>query len=139
MELICEELIAHGHEVQIPQLSLDAPAEFGGEKKINFAKYIEEHGGMEAFPVGHQIWDLKESAIQEHFQKMDWADAILVINEKKREIEGYIGGNTFLEIGVAYYSHKKIYILNAISLQVPYLQEIYAMKPILLDGDLSKI
>lgn len=139
MESARDELIAHGHEVKIPELSLDAPEEFGGDKKVYFGKYIEENGGIDAFPAGHEIWSLKESAINDHYEKIDWCDGILVINHEKRGIAGYIGGNTLIEIGVAFYLKKKIYIQNPISSEMSYKQEIMGMKPVMLDGDLNKI
>lgn len=133
------QLLKLGHQVKIPELSLDSPKEYGGEKKINFVKHIEENGGMDAFPVGHEIWSLKEAAIRDHYEKIDWADAILVINQEKRGIAGYVGGNTLIEIGVAFYLKKPIYILNPVSSELSYKQEILGMKPILLNGNLELI
>jgi len=139
IESIRDQLLSLGHQVKIPELSLDSPKEYGGEKKINFVKHIEENGGMDAFPVGHEIWSLKEAAIRDHYEKIDWADAILVINQEKRGIAGYVGGNTLIEIGVAFYLRKPIYILNPVSSELSYKQEILGMKPILLNGNLELI
>jgi hypothetical protein len=127
------------HQVKIPELALEAPKEFGGDTKINFAKHIEEKGGIDSFGKDHKIWDLKEAAIRDHYEKIEWADAILVINHEKRGIEGYIGGNTLIEIGIAFYLRKPIYILYAISSELSYKQEILGMKPIFLDGDINRI
>lgn len=139
METARDELTKRGHEVKIPELALEVPQEFGGGKKVYFGQFIEQSGGIGAFPVGNKIWDLKESAINDHFEKIDWCDAILVINHEKRGIKGYIGGNTLIEIGVAFYLKKKIYIQNPVSSELSYKQEIMGMKPVMLDGDLSKI
>lgn len=139
MEAARDQLVALGHEVKIPELALEVPAEFGGGKKVYFGKFIEENGGIDAFPAGHEIWHRKEGAIRDHFEKIDWADAILVINEEKRGVPGYVGGNTLIEIGVAFYLGKGIYILNDVSAELTYKQEILGMKPVLLHGDLSKI
>ena len=51
-------------------------------------------------------------AIREHFQKIQDADVILVCNYTKNGVENYIGANTFLEMGFAYYWRKSIYALN---------------------------
>ncbi len=93
MESVRDQLKKAGFDVKIPELGLEAPEEFGGGKKVYFGKHIEDNGGMDAFPAGHKIWNLKEDAIRDHFEKIDWADAILVVNHEKRGISGYIGGN----------------------------------------------
>lgn len=139
MESIRDQLLELSHEVKIPQLALEVPKEFGGGREVYFGQYIEENGGMDAFKPEHEIWNLKKGAIKDHYEKIDWADAILVVNYEKRGIEGYVGGNTLIEIGVAFYSKKPIYILNKVSSQLSYKQEILGMKPMVLDGDLSRI
>lgn len=139
MESARDELIKNGCEVKIPELALEAPQEFGGGKKVHFGQYIEQNGGIDAFPVGHKIWNLKEGAIKDHYEKIDWCDAVLIINHEKRSIQGYIGGNTLIEIGVAFYLKKKIYIFNPVSSELSYKQEIMGMKPTILNGNLSLI
>ena len=138
MEQLKSELEIRSHEVAIPLLEKVAP-EYGDDKKINFAKYIEENGGIEAFPPHDPIWIAKQGAINGHFRKIEWADAIIVANHEKRGVEGYVGGNTLIEIGVAFYLKKKIYILSPISSDISYKQEIYGMEPVLLDGNLDLI
>jgi hypothetical protein len=139
MESARDELIKQGHEVKIPELALEVPKEFGGGKKVYFGQYIEQNGGIDAFPAGHEIWNMKEGAINDHYEKIDWCDGILVVNHEKRGINGYVGGNTLIEIGVAFYLKKKIYILNPVSSELSHKQEILGMKPRILNGDLSKI
>jgi len=84
------------------------------------------------------IWDEKEKAIRTHFNKVDWSDAILVLNHGKNNIDGYIGGNTFIEMGVAFHLNKKIFLLDKIP-DVAYKEEILAMKPVVINNDLNKI
>jgi len=84
------------------------------------------------------IWDRKAEAIMEHFDKVAWADAILVANYDKNNIKGYIGGNTLMEMGLAFFLKKKIYLLNQIP-ELPYKEEILGLEPILINGDLIKI
>jgi hypothetical protein len=76
--------------------------------------------------------------ISEHFRKVERSDAILIVNPKNHGIAGYIGGNTFLEMGVAYYLGKKIYVMNPLP-HMGYELELASMHPIILNGDLSKI
>ena len=139
MKAAQDQLSKLGHEIKIPQLALEVPGKFGGGRQVYFGQYIEENGGMDAFAPEHEIWDLKERAIRDHYEKIDWADAILVVNKDKRGVEGYVGGNTLIEIGVAFYAKKAIYILNSVSSQLSYKQEILGMKPTILDGNLSLI
>ncbi len=132
-------LEANGHEVLIPLLDDELPSEYGGGRTVAFGAYIEERGGIDNFKEGDQIWDFKAAAINDHFDKVERSDAILVINHNKRGVSGYIGGNTLIEIGLAFYLKKPIYLLNEISSELLYKQEVMGMKPILLNGDLSKI
>ena len=77
-------------------------------------------------------------AIQEHYSVIQKADKVLILNYKKNGIPGYIGGNSFLEMGFAYILKKPIYLLNLIP-KIPYYEtEIIAMRPIVLDGNLEK-
>lgn len=139
MESARDELIKLGHEVKIPELALEASEEYGGGKKVYFGQYIEQNGGIDAFPAGHEIWNLKENAINDHFEKIEWCEAVLIINNEKRGVTGYIGGNTLIEIGLAFYLKKKIYILNHVSAELSYKQEIMGMKPVMLEGDFKRI
>jgi len=84
------------------------------------------------------IWDKKAETILRHFDKVTWSDAILVANYDKNNIKGYIGGNTLMEMGLAFFLKKKIYLLNEIP-ELSYKEEILGVKPIILNGDLNKI
>ena len=137
MEAARDMLVAIGHEVKLPELALEAPEEFGGDKKVYFGKYIEENGGTDAFLPGHAVWNLKESAIKDHFKKIEWCEAILVVNPEKRGVVGYVGGNTLIEIGIAFFLKKGIYLLNSVSSELSYKQEILGMKPVVLGGNVS--
>jgi len=78
-------------------------------------------------------------AIREFWNMMQGADAVLVLNYDKNGIKNYVGGNTLMEIGFAHVLNQKIFMLNPIP-EMPYCQtEIEAVKPIILNGDLTKI
>jgi len=139
MELARDELIKRGHTVKIPELALEVPKKFGGGRKVYFGQYIEQNGGIDAFPATHEIWKLKEGAIRDHYEKIDWCNAVLVVNHEKRGIDGYVGGNTLIEIGVAFYLRKKIFILNPVSSGLSYKQEIMGMHPTIIQKDLLLI
>ncbi|MDP3880601.1 MAG: hypothetical protein Q8Q32_00245 [bacterium] len=84
------------------------------------------------------IWDRKEEAMRMHFEKVEWSDAILVLNYDKNNILNYVGANTLLEMGLAFHLNKKLFILNEIP-KINYKEEILGMKPIALNNDLTKI
>jgi hypothetical protein len=80
-----------------------------------------------------------KDAIREFWKLMQGADAIIVANYDKHGIKNYIGGNTLMEIGFAHVLNQKIFLLNPIP-EIPYYKtEIEAVKPVILNGDLSKI
>jgi len=75
---------------------------------------------------------------RKYFKEIKKSDAILVVNIDKDGIENYIGGNTFLEMAFAHVLGKKQFLLNNIP-NVTYRDEIVALQPIVLNGDLNKI
>jgi len=81
----------------------------------------------------------EHDAIREHWKVIQDSDVVLILNYDKNGIANYIGGNVFLEMGFAYILHKPIYLLNPIPAMPFYETEIIAMKPIILNGDLTKI
>ena len=60
------------------------------------------------------------------------------MNTDKDGKSNYIGGNTFLEMGFAHVLGKSIYVLNPLP-EVSYRDELDAMKPVVLNGDLNLI
>lgn len=77
----------------------------------------------------------------DHFKKIENSDAILVINNCKNEINGYIGGAVLSEMAIAKYLGKKIFVLNNLPSveEIRYIFEITLMQPIILEGNLEKI
>jgi hypothetical protein len=84
---------------------------------------------------------VENDIIRKHFNLISGSEAILVLNYPKNGIDGYIGGCVLMEIGLAYYLKKKIFLLyppSSINL-IKYSHEILIMQPIILNGDLTKI
>ncbi len=77
--------------------------------------------------------------IKWYYNEIVHGDGILVLNYDKKGIVNYIGGNTLMEIAFAYVHDKKIFLLNKIPEDVPYVDEIKAMVENVIDNDLSKI
>ncbi len=116
------KLEAAGHSVVIPSGAYDM------EHNESFMTTDEEKINVK----------IEHNFIREHFQYIQDSEAILVLNYDKNGIPGYIGGNTFLEMGVAFWLGKKIYLLNPIP-KMDYLTEMHAIQPTIINGDLAKI
>ena len=82
---------------------------------------------------------MHRDAIREFWRLMQDADALLVANYDKHGIKNYIGGNSFLEMGFAHVLNQKLYLLNPVPEMPHYKTEIIAMRPTIINGDLSKI
>jgi len=121
-----------GHEVKLPPT--EVPDENG--QMIPVAKYYELRKTIK--DDTSWIWKNKEAAMLNHFAKEEWADVILVLNCDKKGIAGYVGGNTLIEMGVAMYLKKPIYMLNPLP-EMDYKEEILGMRPIVINSDLTLI
>ncbi|PIR13258.1 hypothetical protein COV49_02860 [Candidatus Falkowbacteria bacterium CG11_big_fil_rev_8_21_14_0_20_39_10] len=84
---------------------------------------------------------LENNCMMDHFNKIKKSDAILVINKRRQGHDGYIGGSTLMEIAVAKFLGKTIFILNKLPSEnkISYIFEVKVAQPIILNGDLSKI
>ena len=81
----------------------------------------------------------KTSLIKGHFKKVIESDAILVINLEKNGTPGYIGGNGLMEMTIAFHYKKPIFVYDAVFEGSNILEEIYGLKPIFINKDLSLI
>lgn len=127
-----ENLEKLGHEVKIWPLKVKD----GNGKPIPVQEYYKIRGAAQNDEKW--VWERKAETILEHFDKISWSDAILVTNYDKNNIKGYIGGNTLMEMGLAFFLKKRIYLLNEVP-ELPYKEEILGVKPTILNGDLTKI
>jgi|SRR3989339_243114 len=117
-----DELIKLGHNAFVTNLASPFVGKTDGEKE-------------------HIKIDQKnnQDAIREFWKLMQGSDAVLVMNFDKHSVKNYIGGNTLMEIGFAHVLDQKIFLYNPIP-DIPYYKsEIEAVKPIIINGDLSKI
>lgn len=101
-----------------------------GKKKA----FLEElsHGENAKFKKAHDY-------IRSHYKHILQSDAIIIVNNEKKGTKNYIGGNCLMEMGMAHVNNKKIFLLNDIPDNSSYLDEIIAMDPICLKGDLANI
>ena len=121
-----------GHEIKLP------PSEIPDERgdPMPAKDYYAIRKAADA--TDGWIWDRKEAAMRNHFNKVVWADAILVLNHDKNNIPHYIGANTFLEMGLAFHHQKKIFLYNPIP-EMASKEEIIGMRPIVINQQLSLI
>ena len=109
------------HEVEIPE----------GVKTIELRRIKGTHEEKAEVKIKHDL-------IRQYYEKMKLYEAVLIVNPKKKDIEGYIGGNTLIEMAFAHILGKKLYCLYPIP-DLPYTSEIVAMRPIILNGNLNEI
>jgi hypothetical protein len=119
---IYEGLRALGHEVFMSKFAASYAGKTDGEK--------------EKIKLDHKY---NYDAIREFWEPMQDADALVVANFDKHGIKNYIGGNAFLEMGFAYVLGQKIYLMNPIPDMPYYGTEIIAMKPVVINCDLTKV
>jgi hypothetical protein len=107
-----QELEKLGHKALLPEAPI---------KKQNSPDFLKDEG-----------------MVSRHMDKIAISDAVLIANYPKNNIEGYIGPNTLMEMAVAFYLKKKIYLLNPVPDQA-WKEEMLSLNPIILTNDLGKI
>lgn len=81
----------------------------------------------------------KATFIHTNFEEIANSDMILVVNNEKNGVSGYIGANVLMEIGLAFYLRKKIYIWNTIEPTASYKEELDAFAVKYIERDLSRV
>jgi hypothetical protein len=127
-----EELEKEGHTVDIPFIT-----KLIRDKKISLDQYIADKDREGDIKYREQYRD-QVDMIKRYYGLINDCDAILVLNYDKKNIKDYIGGSVLMEMGFAHVLDKKIFLLNPIP-EMSYSDEIKDCKPIIIDGDLSKI
>lgn len=125
---VADKLILAGFDVTLPQT---AEKIYNGE--ATHEQVMEEKENGEFANRG-----IRQDSLNYYFGKIKEADAILVLNMKKKYIDGYIGGAVFMEMGFAHVLGKKIFLYNDVPTMF-YTDEIRMMQPVFINGDISKI
>lgn len=75
------------------------------------------------------------------FDLIAQSDAVLVLNLDRKGIKGYIGASTLMELGLAYYLKKKLFLYQDIPHwdEVRWAHEISIMQPTIVKGDINKV
>ena len=84
---------------------------------------------------------LKNDIFRKFFDSIAESDAVVALNYPKNGVEGYCGVSVCMELGLAYYLYKKMYLLYPLPSyhQQRWALEIAIMQPEILNGDLDKI
>lgn len=121
-----------------------------GKEMLQIKKELEDKGDQVVVPANVESyangnisiedkWEKIElDVFKSYFNKIKEQDAILVINKSKNNIDGYVGGNSLIEMAFAHILDKKIFLLHQIP-KMSYSDEIEAMKPVIIKGDLGLI
>lgn len=126
---ISKELKSLGHKTLLPGVA----KEMAKSGDFDVEKYKTWHKNEKDFGK-------KTILVKKHIKEVEKADAILVINNRKHDIEGYIGGNTLIEMAIAFYLKKPVYLLHkAPDKKFMLYEEIMALNPIMINGNLRKI
>ena len=127
---ISDELKKMGHETEIP---LTSQRILNGE--LTMEEFLAEKGKNGDGTFRRKI---RDDVIKRYYEIIKKSDAIFLVNVEKNGISGYIGGNTFLEMGFAHVLGKKIFLLNDIP-EIGYTDELKAMEPVVLRGDIGGV
>jgi hypothetical protein len=125
MVQIKKELDALGHEAVIP---------VGTGPHLTDGDFVED---LEA----NLKFCIEEDVMRENFRQVAQNDAVLVLNKRRNDMDGYIGISALLEMGIAHYLGKKIFLYNPTPhfSEVRWAHEVAIMQPTVISGDLSKI
>lgn len=116
-------LVGEGHEVVLTD---------------NIEEYANSPSAKASFEEELKL-SLDNDIMRAFFNHVAESDVFLVMNFPKKGIDGYLGASVLMELGLAYYLNKKIYLLQDIDKSQSYALEIAIIQPTILNGDLSKI
>ena len=81
-----------------------------------------------------QFTKIKTRLTRQNMTNIEKCDCLLILNYDHRGYKNYVGGNSFLEMVLAFYLEKPIFLLNDITETLPYSEEIKALEPIVVDS-----
>ena len=125
---IADELEKKGYKVLVPQNAI---------KMREQGDYtVEVHKTWYDNP---EDFHKKRKFMDDHFKEVEKCDAVLIVNDEKRGIAGYIGPNGLMEMALGYYLKKPIYVLNEVTKDNSVYEEVLGMGCVILNGKLEGI
>jgi hypothetical protein len=119
---------------QLQDIGHDAVIPVGAEPHLTDKDFVDNLDDNLEFCITNDI-------MRRNFHQVADADGVLVLNYKRNGIEGYIGVSALLEMGVAHYLGKKIFLIQKTPSfnDARWAHEVAIMQPTIVHGDLTKI
>jgi hypothetical protein len=125
---IKQQLEALGMEILIPHIALEMQRTDDYEVDHYKTWFADEND-----------YDKKANLMRTHFDKVVAGDATLILNYEKHGKDNYIGPNVLMEMALAFYLKKPIFILHELPAGSPFEEELKGMTPVLLHGDIKSL
>lgn len=125
MVKVKKELKKLGHEANIP---------YGTEPHLQDDKFVDSLEENVKFCIEHDV-------MRRNFQEVATHDGVLVLNNERNGVNGYIGVSGLMEMAIAHYLHKKVFLFNEVPHynNVRWAHEVAIMRPVVIHGNLKKI
>lgn len=78
--------------------------------------------------------EIKNRLSRQNIKLVEQCNCLLILNYSHRSVENYIGGNSFLEMVIAFYLKKPIFLLNDIPVGMSYTEEIRSFFPTVISS-----
>lgn len=137
--VICASANFYEHVVQIANELEDRGTKVVIPKSAEAMRDAGDYTVQKTWYDKPEDYSKKADLIRSHFDRISEGDAILVVNDKKHGVAGYIGPNVLMEMSLAWYQQKPIYLLNSLPEDSPFEEELKGMDPTVIDGELDKL
>ena len=77
----------------------------------NIGKYAADQNIKKSFEEELRV-SLEHDIMRDFFNKLNEADAFLVCNYDRKGVKGYLGTSVLMELGLAHYLKKKIFLMT---------------------------
>lgn len=123
-----------GIKKKLDKLGHKASVPYGIEPHLTDEQFVDNLDDNKTFCIENDV-------MKRCFDQVAGSDAVLVLNKKRNNVQGYIGVSALMEMGIAYYLGKKIFLWNAPPNfnEHRFAHEVTIMQPVIIDGDLKKI
>jgi hypothetical protein len=104
----------------------------------DIGEYVEKPAIKSSFEEELRI-SREYDIMRSFFNKIAESDAFFVCNLPKNGISGYLGTSVLMELGLAYYLEKRIYLLHDFDRSQGCALEVAIIDPVVLNGDATLI